>query len=84
MPWLQDGSMSCDTCATSFVWGNGSEDHQTSQAARALGWSHQIGYTNGGDPYEAMLCRGCRTGEKKQYRHGPFQFENTPLWEVEK
>jgi hypothetical protein len=81
MPWLKDGSMSCDQCGTVFA--SCATDHKTSQVARANGWSHASGVNNSGEPYEGMLCGGCRGVQATRKRIGPQGYEDTPMFEME-
>lgn len=74
--------MLCDNqCGREFPR-NGT-DHETSQSARALGWSHASGVSNSGEPYEGMLCHECRGIQYKRKRIGPQGYEDTPMFEME-
>ena len=79
MAWMDDGSMKCDGCGTIFA-GVPDDMVLTSQMARANGWSHGAGVNIGGDPYEAMVCRGCKGIEGKRIGRRPQGYDDTPLF----
>jgi hypothetical protein len=83
MAWDERGDAVCDSCGQTRM------GHHIRPAAiqmiRAGGWHHALGHTIGGEPYEAILCKGCvREEHKRPKKITPMDMtgEELPLpWE---
>lgn len=71
MTYTAKGEPVCDSCGTSFPG--------TVPEAVFLGWGHWSGQTGGGSQQEHIICRDCRTTQRKKTRTAQG-FEDEPLF----
>ena len=74
-----DGSIQCQTCGDQVA--SCVTEAATIQLALAKGWGLYAGTTVGGEPLEAIACRGCRGESRKRPVRKVQTFEDVPLFE---
>lgn len=73
--------MECDNrCGATYP--NWDTESRTIEMAQSTGWGYSLGTTGNGDPYEAMICRTCRTGQHRRIIKPAQSYDDTPLWEM--